>query len=177
MNLSRAIEIATNIATTAAAAILCVALTKAYLLPAKRPVPPQMPTVITVGANLNKNLPDVPWSTNGRTLVLAISTACHFCKESKPFYRRLQAEVGKEIKIIAALPQPLAEAKEYLTEAGVHVDDIRQVTLSSLGVRGTPTMLLVNNKGNVINVWTGKLQPTEEDQVLSALRAATENKG
>jgi hypothetical protein len=51
----------------------------------------------------------------------------------------------------------------------VHVDDVKQVPLNTLGVRGTPTLLLVNDAGVVTDVWTGKLQPDQEAQVLAAL--------
>jgi hypothetical protein len=177
MNVSRATETATNIATTAAALVLCLALTKAYLLPANTPKVPAMPAAVSMGSSLNGKLPGVPWGKNGRTLVLAISTVCHFCKESEPFYRRLQAEAGKGVTIVAALPQPVGEAKQYLAAAGVQVDDVRQVTLSTLGVRGTPTILITNNTGHVINVWIGRLQPAEEEQVLSILRGVKEHQG
>jgi hypothetical protein len=98
--------------------------------------------------------------------VLAISTTCHFCKGSVPFYRKLS---GTDVKMLAVLPQPVAEAQQYLGNAGVHVDDVRQVSLNSLGVRGTPTLLIVNDAGVVTDVWVGKLQPDQENQVLTAM--------
>lgn len=67
------------------------------------------------------------------------------------------------------LPQPVTEAQQYLNGAGVHVDVVRQVPLNTLGVRGTPTLLLVNDVGVVTDVWVGKLQPNQEAQVLTAL--------
>jgi hypothetical protein len=51
----------------------------------------------------------------------------------------------------------------------VHVDDIKQISLNTLGVRGTPTLLLVNDVGVVTDVWVGKLQLDQEVQVLTAL--------
>jgi thioredoxin-related protein len=112
----------------------------------------------------------VDWSRNGRTLVIAISTTCHFCKESEPFYRRLQQEVGKGIKTVAVLPQPVNEAEQHLSGAGLHVDQVKQAELSNIGVRGTPTMLLVNSNGVVTRVWTGRLAPEQQEQALSVLK-------
>jgi hypothetical protein len=51
----------------------------------------------------------------------------------------------------------------------VHVDDVKQVPLNTLGVRATPTLLLVNDTGVVTDVWVGRLQPDQEAQVLTAL--------
>jgi Redoxin len=127
-------------------------------------------TAAAAGTNLKGRLPGVDWSRNGRTLVLAISTQCHFCRESTPFYRKLQQEAGKNVKMVAVLPQPVAEAEQYLNGEGVHVDQVKQASLGTIGIHGTPTMLLVDGKGVVAKVWTGKLSEPEQEQVLSILR-------
>jgi hypothetical protein len=110
----------------------------------------------------------VDWAKNHRTLVMVISTTCHFCQDSLPFYRKLDA-AGKDVTTVALLPQPVSESKEYLGGAEVHVDEIRQVMLNTVGVRGTPILLLVNEAGVVTDVWVGKLQPDQEAQVLTAI--------
>ena len=71
---------------------------------------------------------------------------------------------------MAMLPQPVAEAEQYLKAEGLHVDQVRQATLDEIGVRGTPTVLLVNSAGVVTKVWAGKLQPEEQEQVLRLLK-------
>jgi len=147
MELHRKIEAVANIATIGVAALLSAVLVKAYLLPAKAQRPPQALADAGVGTSLKARLPGVDWGKNGRTLVLAISTECHFCKESTPFYRKLQGQVGKSLKTVAVLPQPVAEAQEYLKGEGVHVDQVEQASMAGVGIRGTPTMLLVNGAG------------------------------
>ena len=71
--------------------------------------------------------------------------------------------------MVAVLPQTTSEAQAYLTSQGVHVNEVKQATLNSIGVRGTPTLLLVDKAGVVTNVWVGKLQPDQEAQVLNVL--------
>lgn len=56
-------------------------------------------------------LPGVNFTPQSRTLLLAISTVCHFCKDSEPFYQQLAARNHGQVKMIAVLPQPLAEAQ------------------------------------------------------------------
>ena len=171
MSLPAKIEIASNIATIGAAVLLSAVLVKVYLVPGQRTTAPTRPAAeAAVGTNLKSQIPGVDWSKNGRTLVLAMSTTCHFCKDSEPFYRRIRQEVGAGVKMIAVLPQPQADAEEYLNTAGVKVDEVRQLALTAIGVRGTPTMLLVDGKGVVTKVWVGKLQGQEEEQVLSVLK-------
>ena len=125
---------------------------------------------MAVGTSLKSRVPGVDWRKNGRTLVLAISTECHFCKDSTPFYRKLEEQVGKDLKTVAVLPQPVAEAEQSLNGEGVHVDRVEQATMAGIGVKGTPTMLLVNSAGVVTKVWVGKIQPEREQEVLAALR-------
>jgi hypothetical protein len=174
MSLIGKTEITANVTSTAAALFLGIVLVKSYLL---APARPAIPTIrpgasaiasATPGATLKGKLEGVDWGGNGRTVVLAISTACHFCKESEPFYRRLKQEAGKGVKIVAVLPQPLSEAQQYLNAADVSVDQVKQLSLDTIGVWGTPTVLLVDGKGVITRVWTGKLQSKQEEQQVIA---------
>ena len=45
----------------------------------------------------------------------------------------------------------------------VHVD------FSKIKVPGTPTLLLVDDQGKVLDVWVGKLDESREKQVLASL--------
>lgn len=75
----------------------------------------------------------------------------------------------KNVRVIALLPESVSEAERYLEGEGVHVDQIKQVSLGSIGVRGTPTMSLVDSGGIVTRVWTGKIEPQEQELVLKSL--------
>ncbi|MGA3325449.1 MAG: redoxin family protein [Terriglobia bacterium] len=157
-----------NLATILVSLVLSVVLIKVFLLPQSRPA--AIPTGPGVGMSLKQSLPDVDWAKNKRTLVLAISTQCHFCTESAPFFQRLQKERPEDFKLVAVMPQAADESRKYLEGEGVHVDDVKQATLSTIGVTGTPTLLLVDNTGTVANVWQGKLQPDQEGGVLAVLK-------
>jgi thioredoxin-related protein len=119
---------------------------------------------------VGKELPlsGVDWSKNERTLILALSSTCRFCTMSAPFYQRLASE-RKNVRLIAVLPQPEAESQKYLSDLGVSVDEVRRVSMRSLGVRGTPTLILVDGAGVVTGEWRGKLAENQEHEVLSRL--------
>lgn len=168
-------ETAANAAIVVAAAILCVVLVKVYLLPqpARATVAGASFPQIATGADLRSALPGVDWRKDGRTLVLGVSTQCHFCTASAPFLRQIAASAGKEgVKIVAVFPQPVAEAQKYLAGEGVRVDQVMQLPLTRIGVRGTPTMILANGKGVVTNVWVGEQSPAEQPAVLRILTDA-----
>jgi hypothetical protein len=164
------IETTANVATVFVAVLLSAILIKVYFLPPTALRRPQGLGEIGVGTSLKDRVPGVDWKGNGRTLVLAISTKCHFCKDSVPFYRKLQEQVGKHLKTVAVLPETLAEAQEYLNAEGVHVDQVREATMAGLGIQGTPTLLLVNSAGVVTKLSIGKIQPEREQEVLAILQ-------
>ena len=155
-----------NLATILVSVLLSVVLVKVYLLP--QPVPTRDFAQPRVGMGLTGALPGVDWAKNKRTLVLALSTQCHYCTESAPFFQRIQKETG--LKMLAVLPQAVDESRKYLEGEGVRVDEVKQAVLSTIGVSGTPTLLLVDNTGKVADIWQGKLQPDQEGQVLAVLK-------
>ena len=179
MSVSGKMEIAANSATILVAALLSAVLIKVYFFlpptsPRNSPNPQlaagqQATTEVKVGDSLKGVLPDVDWRKDGRTLILAISTQCHFCKDSSPFYRNLTAQAANNVKVIAVLPQPAGMAEKYLKDEGVRVDHVEQLTLGRMGVIGTPTLILADGNGVVRNVWVGELQPAQQRQVLAAL--------
>ena len=166
----RPLEALANIATIVVSLLLSIVLVRQFLLPRPRRAQPAVGAQASRGTDLTRSLPGIDWGRNGRTLVLAISTGCHFCTESGPFFQRIKREAGKDVKLLAVLPQSTAEAEKYLGGLGVKVDEVRQTGLNSIGVTGTPTLLLVGKSGIVTDVWEGKLQPEQQQQVLAALR-------
>lgn len=169
--LSRALQAAANIATIIVACLLSVVLVKTYLMPGPVMQRPGAPAIATtsVGTSLSSQLPGVNWSSNGETVLLVLSTHCHFCSESAPFFRQLSEKSGKTFKIVAVLPEPASEARDYLNREGVHVDQLRQLPLDRIGVDGTPTMLLLNRRGVVTKSWVGKLGSDEQNQAIKAI--------
>jgi hypothetical protein len=162
MNSSNKLQAISNIATIVVSLLLSVVLVKQFLLP-----PPQG---LGKGTSLKSSLAGVDWTKNRRTLVLAISTGCHFCSESGPFFQKIANQRDAGVKLLAVLPQPVAQGRAYLDGLGVHVDDVLQAPLNSIGVTGTPTILLVDRTGKVLDVWVGELPPEREQQVLGAVK-------
>lgn len=157
-----------SLATILVSLLLSVVLIKVFLLPQSVPAPVRAQP--RAGMSIKNSLPGVDWARNKQTLVLAISTQCHFCTESAPFFQRVEKEKPKDLKLIAVLPQTVEEGQKYLEGEGVRVDDVKQAQLSTIGVIGTPTMLLVDGNGTVAQVWEGKLQPDQEGGVLAVLK-------
>jgi len=119
------------------------------------------------------NIPDVQYGAKA-TLVLALSTNCHFCQQSVPFYQRLvkmRSSAGDELKIVAVLPQDESSSSTYLKQQGITVDRLFSKPLSTISVRGTPTLILLDAGGKVLKSWPGLLNAGREKEVLSAIQS------
>jgi hypothetical protein len=117
-------------------------------------------------------IPDVDWRRSQQTLVLVLREGCHFCSDSAEFYRRLAMESRQtKTKLVTVLPGSIEDSRKYLDDLKVPINAIRQSPLSKVNVRGTPTLLLVNEKGMVTKSWVGQLSPDRETEVLDAIRS------
>ena len=81
------------------------------------------------------SLPGIEWSKSSRTVLLVLSTTCHFCTESAPFYQKLQQQKPGNVQIVAVLPQAVEDGRQYLNKLGVSVSELVQAPLASLNVK------------------------------------------
>jgi len=95
------------------------------------------------------------WGGHDRTLLLVLRKGCHFCEDSAPFYQRLVAKQQQD--------NPKVVQSERLG-----VQALPGVPLQTLKVSGTPTLLLVDRSGTVLNTWIGVLSPRQELEVMRA---------
>src|SRR5258708_3151963 len=155
-NAARKLEVAPNIAIVVVACVAVMVLVRNYRASSAQP-----PTVKTGAQFALKN---ADWTGSPKNMVLAVSTTCHFCTESAPFYRTLVEQCRRDhVKTIAVLPHPVKEAEAYLQGEGLTVDENRQSPLSDVEVSGTPTLVLVDSRGVVRSAWGGKL-PSDKVQ-------------
>lgn len=105
-------------------------------------------------------------------LVLALSTNCQYCTASMPFYNRLQsldAVANGTVRMSVIALQPVPQMREYLASHNVSIERIVQFSDAGVSVRGTPTLILIDADGEVVNSWAGQLRPDEEVEFVKAL--------
>lgn len=164
--LLRKIEGVANVCIIIVAIVVCIAAVKYFRTKATGTSAP--PPSIVAGTKIN--LANEDWASNRKTLLLGLSTNCKYCSASAEFYQRLAQAASANTKLVAVLPQPRQESQQYLAALKLAIDDIQQVPPSSLGIRGTPTLILVNSAGAVTNSWVGQLPHDKEEEVLAAVR-------
>ena len=83
----------------------------------------------------------------------------------------MQATIGRrDIQLVAVLPQEVNRSQEYLKDLGLSIEEVKQASFKSIGVRATPTFILVDSAGIVTSSWVGRLAASEESEVLSRLQ-------
>ena len=165
----RKLEVLANIAVVITSVVLCSVLVKKYFFSASKPVPAveavaskspasSLSQRRSIQAGTKISLPGIDWSKSNRTVLLALSTTCHFCTASAPFYQKLEQQSPNDLRLVAVLPQSVEDGRAYLNKLGVAIQDVVQAPLASVGVSGTPTLLLVDREGSVIESWVGNCQ-------------------
>ncbi len=162
------LELTANIAIIVVAVILGYVLVKQFVFTAAPAAPGPMKQP-QAGATVT--LPDTDFSTNEKTLILALKKGCHFCSESAPFYQKLtQLASEKGFRIIAAFPHSVEEGQGYLKELNVPITEMKQADFAALSVGGTPTLILTDKNGQVQKFWVGKLPADKETEVINSLQ-------
>ena len=78
------------------------------------------------------------------------------------------------MNVVAIFPERSEEVEAYLKANQLDIDYVAQADFRSLNISGTPTMILVDRKGAVKDLWLGKLESAEVDQLIQNL--TTDNK-
>jgi hypothetical protein len=172
------LDTAANIAIIVVCAIAAVVLIRNQFFP-KQQAGPNGPQIVK--GEKYAQLRDAIPAGASRALVVAVQPGCHFCNDSMPFYKKLLDErnqKGSAVKFVAAVPnaEKPADAQKIVSDesqkfaaVGAQPDRMVNLDFSAIKVPGTPTLVLVDNSGKVLNVWVGKLDGDGEKEVLKTL--------
>lgn len=162
------LEVATNVAVLLAAIAVLASIAAIYF----RPAPAlQLQTGLQKGETLAA-VPGFNFSESDQSLLLIMSTRCVYCDESAPFYRQLagaQLRGDRSVRLVAVLPNSEEEVRQYMQQRQLQIAAIPAVNLRTLKVAGTPTLILVDGSGRVLDFWVGKLSLDAEQQVLKII--------
>jgi len=105
----------------------------------------------------------------GRQPALVVVTAsyCHFCRESIPFYTSLFPLARRRgARVLAVTPEDPGSNESYLSSNGLDVEGVFSADSVGMIVRGTPTLLLLNADGTLIDSWVGILSERDQANVV-----------
>lgn len=156
--LQRYLDVLTSVVTISTGIALIWVL--AFASPRKTARPPD----IKPGAVVQ--LPAGLASTHGanQTALVFIRSGCHFCSESMPLYRSLVADLSGMVtprtKIVFVSQEPVTTTVEYLKSNGITLASDQVATIGPNQfpfVRGTPTILLIDQNATLLQAWHGRL--------------------
>jgi hypothetical protein len=100
--IAKKVETAANIGIVFAVILVSFILIKNYWMKPSTELHP------AIGKGQRLNLSNLNWTPQKSTLILALSTNCHFCTESVPFYKRVViASQRRGLPLVAVFPQPV----------------------------------------------------------------------
>jgi peroxiredoxin len=112
---------------------------------------------------------DVPadWYQNAPyTMVLFARANCGACQNAQPFFKQLANGLkGRAAVILAGSEQDREEDSEYARALGLKDPAIR-ITPAGLKVRLTPTLVLINRRGEILGAWEG-VGPVEQQSTIA----------
>jgi len=166
----------TRLERTTHVCLIVVCVVSLGLLLERRFTPARVGTARPVVELADKRLdvPGMDWTKARLNTVLVLSTSCHFCKESTPFYRRLaeaRRKQATQVAFAAVSRESAEQVKSYLAGERVVVDAAYQIS-GQPALNGTPTLLLIDSNGIVKRSYVGKLAPSQEEEVLNYVRHA-----
>jgi len=112
----------------------------------------------------------VRWPAAHQTLVLAMSVGCHWCRQSAAFYRDIvQSNSSSAVRLIAIFPNSEEDARAELRGLGIDIREVYRVSFGTLGIAGTPTLILLDPSGRIKSLWEGALSSKTQSEVFSKL--------
>lgn len=162
------LDVTTNVVVVVFAVVAIGVLVKNYFAP-----PDVNSSVGVTKGSVFPEIAGVDYKQTSRTLILALNVDCRYCTRSMPFYNSLaetRQENARQVNIVAAfINKDPALVKSYAEEKQLSVQAVAGVDLNKLGVHTTPTLILVDSAGKVLDSWRGELQPDREREVFDAL--------
>jgi hypothetical protein len=153
---------AANIGIVVAAAFLVGVLTKNHFHN-KQPVrPPSVGDLVSI--------PDVHWSSVGKTVVIVMRPGCPACEESVAFHRRLAARLRADgVPVIGVFENSVGHSRAYLSANNIPIEEVQQTAFSKIGIEDLPTLMIVGPDGKLVRQWVGFLRPEDQQAVLTAV--------
>jgi hypothetical protein len=114
------------------------------------------------------------WGQHDRTLMLAMRYGCIHCEHNMRFYKQIQDKFKQsdaKTSLLSIFPDDSFVAQHDLDSHSLSdMPFLANVDFAKLHVAGTPTLLLVDNKGTILQSWIGELSQHEQDEVMQAIQ-------
>jgi thiol-disulfide isomerase/thioredoxin len=118
---------------------------------------------------------DTPAAWHGRTavtLVVFARAGCGACQKAEPYFTQLFAELNGRADVVVVGGRETADEDAAFARALGLGEAAFHVAPDGLRVRVTPTLVLVDRAGRVLDAWEGIGPVEKQTSITSAVRAA-----
>ena len=103
------------------------------------------------------------------TLLLFARASCSACQTAQPFFKRLVNDIGATIRVVLVTSAGEADEDAYFARGlGLEANAIR-TAVPGLSVRVTPTLVLVDRQGTVLDAWEGVGPVEKQSEIAQSL--------
>jgi glutaredoxin/rhodanese-related sulfurtransferase len=118
-------------------------------------------------------LDGVDWRNARRHLIVAVSSTCPYCKADAGLYRALAelAAADAELQMIVVGNEKQDALRRWLKDNGITARKVISLpSPQTLGIRSTPTLLIVDARGVITDVLQAKASPSDVERILQRFR-------
>ena len=114
----------------------------------------------------------VDFSRSKKTLLLFLQQDCGVCIQSLPLYRKLvdTFQDPTNVQLVLITPTSPMEAAGFFEKEGLSFHTVLQGKSGLLGVRLSPTLILVDSSGTAYGQWIGELSTQQESHLWLMLK-------
>jgi thiol-disulfide isomerase/thioredoxin len=106
------------------------------------------------------------------TLVLFAQSSCGACQKAEPFFKDLFADLkGKAAVVLTSHGPQRADELAYGRALGLDDEAIKE-TPKGLRVKATPTLVLVDRNGRILDTWEGVGPASQQKQIREKILSA-----
>ena len=137
-----------------------------------RTAPPPAPPAYVAGEPID--VPAAWYAGAPHTLIVFARASCAACEKAQPFLTQIVARMNGRGggAVMAHPPGAPKDDRQFGRSLGVADDHIVQTT-PGLRVRATPTIVLVNRQGVIVDAWEGAGTADRQAAILKSIDAST----
>lgn len=108
----------------------------------------------------------INYSSHDHSVVVFVSTTCHYCESSTPFYNKLHVlsrDSSQALSFHAVYWESEDTVRASKAKLNLIADTLSGIQFQEFGVHSTPTALLVDRKGMITKTWVGSSETVERD--------------
>ena len=121
------------------------------------------------------DVPPAVYEESPSTLLLFVRSTCSVCQRSVPYFRRLvdqAARTGIAVRLLSSSPVDRAEL-DFAMGLGLREEDVVGVDHQTLRLRRVPTIVLVDERGEIHYAREGAVPAGEQGDLLRRMTSLT----